>query len=391
MLKKIIGKATALVAIFLLVLATLVVPAKPVDAGYYGNADCDNNAIIRCGVGSETELRSKFRNSGFVRTVFGHFGMKNTSALSGMKKGKVTKSGNIYVNGKKVAHGAVTTGRKKMTAHDKKVPGAKAYMRPPSVSFRSNSLEALVKLNSRGEFMWGVIMSCGNPLQAHAIKKPAPEKPKPEKPKPEEPKPQKPKNPGLGIEKDVRAASDDEWEPNETEADPGETVEYRITVENTGETDLEDVHIQDSLPSGLDFDEDQVLQGSTEINDQTLGDLIGDGITISSLREGESLEIIFNVTVKDETDACEEPLNNIAFAKADDVPEKDDDADVTVCQPDEEPPAEEPEPQVQGEQTPPSGKLPSTGAAGAVGIFSATSFLGFAAYKLKEFFLTIMR
>jgi hypothetical protein len=95
------------------------------------------------------------------------------------------------------------------------------------------------------------------------------------------------------------------------------------------------------------------------------------------------------VTVGADTDACEEPLRNVAFAEADNVPEEEDDAFVKVCQPEEE--EEKPAPQVKAEQAPPAPQLPETGAAGALGIFSVTSFLGFATYKLKEFYSLFLR
>lgn len=491
-------------AILMLVASSvgIIVSSQPASANY-PNGDCDSNAVLRCGVNGVSELKQKYRGNqgGDTKAIFSHFGMKSEAAFDGMVRGRVTKSGEIWVGNKKVATGAVTAGRHRMGADEVKVPGANAYMRPPSRSFRSNSLEALVKLNSRGEFVYGVIMSCGNPVQAqNKIKFPAPKPPapapKPPAPKPPAPKPQpkpepkpqpkyscdllsvqtggadrsvtasvvvtaengatvkyvtyfwgdgtsttttstsaphqydsagtysitatvrftangkevthtsqackksvtfkdqkppeEPKNPKLNITKDVRLEGETTWEPELVESEPGGQLEYRITVTNTGEADLENVVIQDSLPSGLNFDENQILQGSVKVTDKTVADLIGDGVTVSSIAPGKSIVISFDVTVKESTDACEEPLRNVATANADDVPQDKDDAFVKVCQPEE--PEQPEEPQVQGEQTPPpSGKLPDTGAAGAIGVFSATSFLGVATYRLKEFYSIILR
>lgn len=209
--------------------------------------------------------------------------------------------------------------------------------------------------------------------------------------------PVKPKKPNLEISKDVRVAPEAEWESVNAEAAPKSDVEYRITVTNTSEAELKNLHIHDTLPAGVTYDSDQVLQGSPEVTGKTLGDLIGDGITISSLGVGKSIEIRFTVTVDAQAGECEKYLN-VARAKAKDVKEKQDDVRVKVCAPEvpeepEVPEAPQP-PQVEGEVTPPpaaKGELPKTGAAGALGIFSVTSFIGFAAYRLKEFFLAAIR
>lgn len=379
MVKAVMQKLVGIISICLLVVSSLTafLPAQPVYAAE--PRDCDSNAVLFCGAYSTSELKTKYRKNqgGDTKAIFSHFGMKSESSLNGMVNGRVTKSGDIYAGSKKVATGAVTAGRHKMGSDEVKVPGANAWMRPPSRSFRSSSLDAFVKLNSRGEFVYGVIKSCGNPVQAqNKFKFPPKEKP--------QPKPA-PKKPGLDIEKDVRVLGDSDWEQH-VAADPDAEVQYRITIKNTGETDLKNVEVQDSLPSGVSFEDvdlDTAPSGSGV--DATISDLVGSGVELGTLPKGEVREIRFVVAVGSDVDACDVPMRNVASADADDVPEVDDDALVTVCQPEEE------KPQVKADVDKPAPtKLPETGAAGALGIFSVTSILGFAAYKLKEFYSTFL-
>jgi uncharacterized repeat protein (TIGR01451 family) len=382
MAEALLRRLTGFISIVLLMVSalTLIVPAH-VSADYPGG-DCDTNAVLRCGFNSTVELKADYRanQGGDTKAIFAHFGMKNEVALDNMVRGRVTKSGEIWVGNTKLATGAVTAGRIRMGSDEAKVPGANAWMRPPSRSFRSNSLEAFIKRNSRGEFVYGVIMSCGNPVQAqHKIKFPP-------KPKPQPPKPQ-PQKPQLEIKKDVRVLGDSGWQ-QEVAANPGDQLQYLIAVTNTGDVDLKNVRIQDSLPEGVSFQEEQIELLPTATNlSFPLSELVGEGVNIGTIPKGEVREITFVVTIGEEVDACDEKLRNVVHAEADDVPDEEGDALAKVCQPEEE---EEQPPQVQGRQTPPKA-MPVTGAAGTIGVFSITSFLGWAAYKLKEFYSTILR
>lgn len=415
MVSRLLQRLVGVLSIWMLAFGSLMVfaPAAKVSA----QRDCDANAVIYCGVSGLSELVTKYRQNqgGNVHAIFAHFGIPNESYFDQMTVGRVTKNGEVYAGSELVATGAMTAGRQNMPGSTK-IPGIEAYKRPPSVSFRSESLPALVKMVD-GRFHSAVIMSCGNPVSANPVQKPKPQ-PKPQpKPRPKpQPKP-KPKNPAMEIEKEVRLSgnstdTDDEnddtnndrngdngnrnnrsdrennadsggWRQQVT-ADPGNTVEYRITVTNTGDTPLTEVEIQDSLPTDISFDNAN-LRGSTGVHDFTTSELVGDGITIDTLGVDESVEIIFSVTVGNDADACDIPMRNIAYAQAKEVPEIDDDALIKVCQP-EQPPV------VKAVQTPPPARrLPDTGMAGAFVIFSITSVLGAAVYKLKELYALFLR
>lgn len=375
---KLLQRLVGVLSIWVLAFGSLMVfaPVARVSAAQ----DCDANAVIYCGVTGLSDLITKYRQNqgGNLHAIFAHFGIPNEAYFNEMMVGRVTKNGEVYAGSELVATGAMTAGRQNMPGSTK-IPGIEAYKRPPSVSFRSESLPALVKVVN-GRFHSAVIMSCGNPVSANPVHRPKPA-PKPQ-PKPQ-PKPA-PKKLSLSIQKDVRISGETTWRQHVT-ADPGDSVEYRIIVTNTGDAPLTNLEIQDSLPNDVSFEDDN-LEGSSYMRENTIGDLVGEGVQLTTLGVDASVELIFAATIGEEADACERPMKNIAYASARDVPEQKDDALTTVCQP------EVPKPVVKAVQTPPPAqKLPDTGAAGAFALFSITSVLGAATYKLKELYEYLLR
>lgn len=380
MVNKLLNRLVGVISTLVLTTASLMAfaPAPSVLAAQ----DCDSNAVIYCGVTSISDLSVKYNQNqgGNLQAIFSHFGISGGAYFSDMQNGRVTKSGDVYVGSKLVATGAVTTGRQNMPGSTK-IPGIEAYQRPPSVSFRSNSLDAYVKIVN-GSFASAVIKSCGNPVRANPVPKPTPPPVQPPRPQPLPPKPV-PSSPSLHIKKDVRLKRNTPWQKSVT-ADPGNNLEYRIKVTNTGDTDLQDVKIWDSLPNEVSFN-DTALNGTPGVESFKISDLVGKGIRVSSLKIGDEIEIIFTVTVRSQTDACKFPFKNFAFVSATGVPENNDYALASVCQP---------PPPSGGEIAPPPASpppLPSTGAGGAVATFSIVSILGFVAYKLKEFYTIFLR
>jgi pyruvate/2-oxoglutarate dehydrogenase complex dihydrolipoamide acyltransferase (E2) component len=141
--------------------------------------DCDDNAIIRCGALSTSELADKYQSSG-MGPVYARFGitgaevaaMENTAVA-----GTVTKNNTVVVDGKIVATGAMTAGRDNIAGSTQESSGGITfYRRPPSVSFVSSSLPAFVVMNG-DRFSYAIIASCGNPVIATPVApapKPAP-------------------------------------------------------------------------------------------------------------------------------------------------------------------------------------------------------------------------
>lgn len=368
--KKILLIATAFITAMLLPISLARAQSGP-------GQDCDDNAVIRCGIRAEN-LVQKYRENqgGNVQAVFAEFGMPNEAALSGMVSGRVTSTNEVYVGDKLVATNALTAGRQNMPGSTPILNG-QFYRRPPGVSFRSGSLSALVKMDGE-TFRYAIIESCGNPVTAQDVPNPPP----PPAPQPQPtPPPPPPSKPDFTIEKDVRKKGDSAWMQHVT-TQPGEIVEFRIVIKNTGDTELKDVRLRDKLPSNLT--NPQVISG------QSTGSMFNGGGNLGNIAKGSHQEVVFVATVSADTDTCAtKRLRNVAFAKPDNLAEKDDDATVDACKVAAAPPPPAPQP------TPPPPVPPQkptvlvdTGPGAVAGMFSVTAILGVALHSLKEYYLS---
>lgn len=167
-------------------------PAGASNLSIGGPSDCDDNAVIRCGAHSVGMLVDDYRNSAYVKAVYGSFGisrsdMNNLTDTAVM--GTVTKQGDVFVNGRLVARNAITGGRQDMPGSTRvDANGAVFFRRPPSVSFVSDSLPAFVSMTN-GRFQFAIIASCGNAVAATPVAPPktaaAPARPVTQAPKPQ--------------------------------------------------------------------------------------------------------------------------------------------------------------------------------------------------------------
>lgn len=196
--KEFIGTVITVAGLLMLLLSLILAPAAhAINVG--GASDCDDNAIIRCGVHSTGAIVNAYESSAYVRGVYAEFGITRVDIASLPSTdlgGRVTKSGDVYVDGRSnpVATNAVTGGRQFIPGSTKvNHGGAIFYKRPPSVSFLQDSLPAFVSMNN-GRFQFAVIASCGNAVsaaptaapqqhaavsQAVAVSTPKPQKPAP--------------------------------------------------------------------------------------------------------------------------------------------------------------------------------------------------------------------
>lgn len=147
---------------------------------------CSGNSVISGGADSPAELKQDYTaNKCDVQAVYNYFGITSASAFDGMVGGYVDTQNNVYTGSSSqhtlVGKNAMTAGRDNISGSTA-ILGGKFYKRPPSVSFASSPLAALVKLDGNGKFLFAVITSCGNPVIATAVV-PAP-KPQPQ-PKPQ--------------------------------------------------------------------------------------------------------------------------------------------------------------------------------------------------------------
>jgi cell division septation protein DedD len=168
-------------------LGVLIVSAAhftaPVSALGSSTPDCDANSVIWCGVTSSSELITIYHNDGGdghntsanIQHIYAYFNIDSAdinAMTSDAVSGYVTKSGDVYAGTKLVADNAITAGRENISGSNKIDSGANTfYVRPPSVSFEDNSLEALVVMKDN-VFQFAILNSCGNPVKATALTKP---------------------------------------------------------------------------------------------------------------------------------------------------------------------------------------------------------------------------
>lgn len=143
--------------------------------------DCDNNAVIHCGVTSvkdfvstaqsndnrngQHDLHSLYAYHGLPKDQYDEFAAK-------ARPGTVYKDGRIVVDGKVVARDAKSIGRQRIAASDfsEQVAGKSFYGNSTGVRFNSDSLPIYALLNSMGELQFAVITSCGNPTFGTVVK-----------------------------------------------------------------------------------------------------------------------------------------------------------------------------------------------------------------------------
>jgi uncharacterized repeat protein (TIGR01451 family) len=232
-----------IVGLSLFVLA-FIFPSTQTKASYPGG-EWDSNAIIKGGVGSCAELAYALQyvvdhGDAEAAETFGAASVDKAEACN-VVDGYVTSSNNVYINGDKlVAKDAFTFGRDHIYGSTAMLNGA--WKRPPSVSFRSESIPAFVYMVN-GRFQWAVIKTCGNPVMATAIA-PPPTKPAP--------------SPNTNIVKKVStnlSANTDEayfYGQENVSAEQGQVVRFVSQANNTGNT-AEKIVVSDTLPAGTTY------------------------------------------------------------------------------------------------------------------------------------------
>jgi hypothetical protein len=149
-----------------------IVPlATPVSAAATGG-ECDDNAVVRCGIYSTADLKARY--TGDVKAAYNYFGITDgmiNGTTATIKNGTVNRNGDVILDGKVVATGAITAGRQNISGSTKFTAGGSTfYQRPSTVSFVSRSVfEAYIMVDSNGQFMGAVLKPCGNPVKAKPV------------------------------------------------------------------------------------------------------------------------------------------------------------------------------------------------------------------------------
>ncbi len=126
--------------------------------------DCDDIAIMRCGAYSVSEFNQKYNENqpGDLPGIYQHYGVDITK-LAGAKSGYVTKEGDVFVDGKKVATGGRTITRVDKPGSTPVVINGKTYFERDTRYFAHN-YDAFVFFDQHGRFLYAVLKDCGNPL-----------------------------------------------------------------------------------------------------------------------------------------------------------------------------------------------------------------------------------
>lgn len=124
----------------------------------------------------------------------------------------------------------------------------------------------------------------------------------------------------LSITKEVRSFPSGSF-AKEITVNNGSTVEYRIKVKNTGNTDAINVIATDSFPSGLTF-----VNGTLNVDHAFNGQLTAGGMTFGNLRPGEEVTITYRATVNQSSGS----IINVATADADNTQKVQDTAKVNT-------------------------------------------------------------
>lgn len=158
-------------------LLSAVPVTTPVSASATGG-ECDDNAVVKCGIYSVSALRSHYK--GDVKAAYNYFGITDgmiNGSTATIKNGHVNKNGDVVLDGKVIATGAITAGRQNISGSTKFTAGGSTfYQRPSTVSFVSRDVfEAYVMVDKDGKFVGAVLKPCGNPVKAtpKVVKKPA--------------------------------------------------------------------------------------------------------------------------------------------------------------------------------------------------------------------------
>lgn len=135
--------------------------------------------------------------------------------------------------------------------------------------------------------------------------------------------------PALQMTKVVRNVTQGGGEADTVAANPGDSVEFVITVTSTGTSTATQVTVRDTLPSGLTY-----LAGTTTVDGSTsLPDgIVSGGVNIGDMPPGQTRTIRFRARVAEAGffPFGTSTLVNTAFAKATNTPEVSDVAFVTV-------------------------------------------------------------
>lgn len=136
--------------------------------------------------------------------------------------------------------------------------------------------------------------------------------------------------PSINFTKQVRMKGETSWH-KEVATKPGDTVEWLLTTQNTGPTDLNNIVTRDVLPPNVKLESGSVkfitVNATTTQTDKPLFD---GGINVGNFASGGGFYMMFSTKVEGNFEPCEIRVRNLGYVKSDQTPEKQDTADVII-------------------------------------------------------------
>lgn len=175
--------------------------------------------------------------------------------------------------------------------------------------------------------------------------------------------------PAISFTKQVAPIGTTNWQEN-LNVKPGDTVSWLLNYKNNGTDVVNNITIRDVLPAGLTLVPGSITwidsnnPNGTALPDSALG---SGGVNLGNYAPNGGGYIRFRTTVNKDAENCGVKLNQ-AFVRGDNVSEQKDTAQVTiVCANKPTPPASPVAPSAPT-------RLPDTGPASVIGLFTATTF-----------------
>lgn len=122
----------------------------------------------------------------------------------------------------------------------------------------------------------------------------------------------------IALAQQVRVAGSDDW-ASSVDAEPGDTLEYRVAIANSSDRHLNSVQIHAQLSDDLNY-----VAGSTKLNNQSNADITGSGFSMSNVPAGQTDYLTYSARVASADDlACgNHSLDAEVMLNADGISEK---------------------------------------------------------------------
>ena len=146
-------------------------------------ADCDNNAIMKCGTGSAADFIRKVsanndgyghRDLKFIYEAYDLAPTDYTKLVASARPGLAYKDGRIVVDGQTVATGTKSIGRlasfQGSGYFTKSIHGVNYYGNINSKAFKTGPLPVMVMFDAHGSMQFAVLTSCGNPISGSVVR-----------------------------------------------------------------------------------------------------------------------------------------------------------------------------------------------------------------------------